>query len=149
MEVVELCGWCRRTHAIGPEHCLTGVVLVCGGRDYTNRQRAFAVLDKLALRVEILAVRHGAARGADALADEWARSRGYVVQPYPADWDRHGKAAGPIRNREMLAACDPAVPSLRVVCVVAFPGGSGTADMIRQSKAAGLPVWAVPNPRTR
>jgi hypothetical protein len=118
-------------------------VLVCGGRDYRDRAHVFRILDRLALRVEILAVRHGAARGADVLADEWARARGYTVQPYPADWGRHGKAAGPIRNREMLAAYDPAAPSSRVVCVVAFPGDTGTADMVRVAKAASLPVWVV------
>lgn len=141
--VVELCGWCNRTHPTGPEHCLGGVVLVCGGRSYTDRRRVFAALDKLARRVEILAVRHGAASGADALADEWARLRGYAVQPYPADWSRLGRAAGPLRNAEMLAAHDPAVPSSRVCCVVAFPGGRGTADMVQRAKAAGLKVWEI------
>ncbi len=49
-----------------------------------------------------------------------------------AKWETYGKAAGPIRNREMLLN----LPAL----VVAFPGGKGTADMVRQAERAGIPV---------
>jgi len=53
-----------------------------------------------------------------------------------ANWRTHGKAAGPIRNQQML---DEGRPHL----VVAFPGGTGTADMVRRAKAAGVPVMEV------
>ena len=52
------------------------------------------------------------------------------------DWSAHGRAAGARRNGEMLAEGG-------VVAVVAFPGGSGTADMVRRARRAGLPVWEV------
>lgn len=52
---------------------------------------------------------------------------------YPADWEKHGRAAGPIRNEKMLIVGTPDM-------VLAFPGGRGTADMIRKAEAAGLPV---------
>ena len=51
----------------------------------------------------------------------------------PADWTKHGKAAGPIRNQKMLDEC----PDL----VVAFPGGKGTADMVRRAMKAGIDCW--------
>ena len=79
---------------------------------------------------------HGAARGADSLADDYGSERGLRVIRYPADWNTHKKAAGPIRNRLMLTDGQPHV-------IVAFPGGNGTADMIRQGKKAGVPVYEV------
>ena len=94
------------------------------------------MLDRVADRVEVAAVRHGCARGADTLAGEWARERGIPEQRYLADWQAHGKGAGPRRNQAMLDAAD-------VACVVAFPGGVGTADMVRRARAAGLLVWEV------
>lgn len=103
-----------------------------------DQDRLFATLDRVALRTEILAVRHGACTtGADRLAGEWAGSRGYTVQAFPAQWEQFGKSAGPRRNLEMIRT-EP-IP----VCAVAFPGGRGTADMIRNIEHAGIPLWRV------
>ena len=79
---------------------------------------------------------HGAARGADEGAARWAKSEGIASRAYPANWRKHGKAAGPIRNQQML---DDGRPDF----VVAFPGGRGTADMVRRAHAAGVPVYEV------
>lgn len=130
------CPWCDRLHDGDPSHCMYGAVLVCGGRDYADRATVWRVLDRVADRVEVAAIRHGCARGADTLAGEWARERRVPEQRYPADWRMHGKGAGTRRNQTMLDAGG-------VACVVAFPGGAGTADMVRRARAAGLPVWVV------
>ena len=111
-------------------------VLVCGGRDYTDKDALYAYLDLLHSVQPIEVVIHGAARGADSLGAQWAKDRGIKVDPYPADWKRHPKAAGPIRNQQML---DEGKPDL----VVAFAGGRGTADMVRRSIAAGVKVREV------
>ena len=114
------------------------VLLVCGGRDYTDRDRVFAELDAVIARGRIAfdTVRHGAQRGADTLAGEWAKSRGYINDPWQAEWRRLGKAAGPIRNAAMIR--DGAV-----VGCVAFPGRIGTPDMIKKCVQAGIPVLEV------
>jgi transcriptional regulator with XRE-family HTH domain len=135
------CSWCERVHDGGPEKCMAGPVIVCGGRNYGDYDRVRAVLDRLARRVEIFAIRHGAARGADSLGGRWARENGYLEQVYPAEWDRLGKRAGFVRNQEMIDDHNPEIPSSRVVAVVAFPGGNGTAHMVRIARAAGVPVW--------
>jgi hypothetical protein len=109
-------------------------LLVCGGRDYTNRNALFAALDWLHGRRNIELIIHGAARGADRLAAEWASARGIQSRAFPALWDVDGKAAGFIRNRRMLDCGRPDG-------VAAFPGGRGTADMINQAQAAGVLVW--------
>lgn len=56
------------------------------------------------------------------------------VTVFKADWNKHGKAAGPIRNGEMLKDAD---------MLIAFPGGRGTEDCIRQAKKKGIPVLRV------
>ena len=108
--------------------------LVCGGRDFTDAAMFNSAMgDLLRLRGWPDLIVHGGARGADALAGTWARDKGIHVHPEPAEWDKHGKAAGPIRNQKMLELFD-------VHFVVAFPGGRGTADMIDRARKAGIDV---------
>lgn len=111
-------------------------VLVCGGRDYSGTATVYAVLDDLLRTNAGLVVIEGGARGADRIARDWTtnHNEGSVEHwSFPADWDKYGKRAGYIRNKEML---DVGKPDL----VLAFPGGRGTADMIRQSRKAGVQV---------
>jgi hypothetical protein len=83
---------------------------------------------------------HGACpTGVDGVFDEAARLSGLATEPHPADWDRHGRAAGPIRNGEMVA--------LGAEFVLAVHRdlwrSKGTLDCVRQALAAGLPVWHI------
>jgi hypothetical protein len=106
-------------------------VLVCGGRDYDEEDTLFAALDSLKGVSHII---EGGAPGADALAREWAKSRAVPHTSYPADWLKYGRAAGPVRNRQMLREGKPNL-------VVAFPtGGPGTKNMIGLAEKAGVPV---------
>jgi len=111
-------------------------VLVCGGRDYDNAVQLQKYMNTLDAAEGVSVVIHGAARGADSLAGRWGISRRKEVIPYPADWRKHGRAAGPIRNKQML---DEGKPDL----VIAFLGGRGTENMIKQATAAGVPVRRV------
>lgn len=108
-------------------------MLVCGGRDFDDVFSLFRVLDQAHHTNEITCIIHGGARGADTMANDWAAGRGVEVDPYWAHWKRDGKRAGPIRNQKML---DEGKPDL----VIAFPGGRGTADMVRRAKKAGVLV---------
>ena len=102
-----------------------------------DQARAFSVLDHYhAESGGFSVIIHGAARGADSLAGEWAMSRGVTVMAFPADWDAHGRSAGHIRNAQMIAEGKPTV-------VVAFPGGRGTANMVRQARLSHIPVLQV------
>jgi predicted Rossmann-fold nucleotide-binding protein len=106
-------------------------VLVCGGRDYQDIATVLRVLDGLEPRPTLII--EGGSSGCDACAAEWAFRRGVRNVTFHADWKQHKRAAGPIRNQEMI---DEGKPDL----VVAFPGGVGTADMVRRAKAAGIRV---------
>lgn len=110
-------------------------ILVCGSRHFSNPQYMYSILDRLHDDLKIDAVIHGAARGADALAGTWAMHNNVFCQPYPADWNQHGKTAGPIRNRLMLTEGRPDL-------VVAFMDGAGpgTNNMITQAQRAGVNV---------
>lgn len=111
-------------------------ILVCGGRDFSDHAFMRAVLcDDFALTAGEDVIVHGDAVGADRLAGFVARSIGVEVEAHPADWKKHGKAAGPIRNQEML--------DTGVDVVLAFPGGKGTADMVRRAEKAGVQVILV------
>ena len=114
-------------------------VLVCGGRDYDDRDHIWNTLVDLHVsRGPITCIIHGCATGADSEGMIWAQcmakgGQKIVHAPFQADWHTFGKAAGPLRNQRMI---DEGRPDL----VVAFPGQRGTADMVRRAKAAGLEV---------
>jgi predicted polyphosphate/ATP-dependent NAD kinase len=112
-------------------------VLVCGGRSYNDKQRVYETLSAIHRKTPISVLIHGDAMGADYWGKRWARMHASKVKEaaFPADWERCGKAAGPLRNQEMLDAG----PDL----VVAFPGGKGTADMVRRARKAGVPVQII------
>lgn len=118
-------------------------VIVCGGRDYKDdkmvRRILFWLRDQTDLEVFELA--HGdCLTGADALAQEWndEYNEETPVAKYPAEWNKHNPRAmaGPIRNGEMLEDFKPDI-------VAAFPGGRGTADMVRKAQEAGVTVMLV------
>ena len=109
-------------------------VLVCGGRDYTDRERVYKLLTFN--RAKIAMIVHGASKGADQLADDWAYANQVPCLSVPAQWSKFGKKAGFMRNEKMLSLGHPDL-------VVAFPGGAGTAMMVRLARNAGIRVIEV------
>jgi len=119
-------------------------LMVTGCRQATNNDyKAVArVLDQIHSDQPVSELIHGACghidsepgkyRGIDGLADQWAKERGILPTPYPADWPFYGNGAGPIRNQQMVDT----KPDL----VIAFYGGKGTADAVAKAKAAGITV---------
>ena len=113
-------------------------VLVTGGRGYPHCEAVFerlATCRQEAARNGLnLVVIHGdCPTGADHWAALWCRREGIEERRFPAQWDLHGRSAGPTRNQRML---DEGRPDL----VLAFPGGRGTADMVRRADTAGVLV---------
>ena len=110
-------------------------VLVCGGRSFDDAHLLANYLEHIDQHSidGITMIIEGGATGADELARVWARQNFIPIQTYKANWEANGKAAGPIRNQRMLDVGKPDV-------VLAMPGGSGTADMVRRAKNAGVRV---------
>jgi hypothetical protein len=111
-------------------------VIVCGGRDYSDALRVDQVLSKVWRKHPDAELVEGGARGADRLARQWADENGFNVLTVEAEWDRLGKSAGYKRN-EAMAELDG------VIGVVAFPGGVGTAHMIKIAESRKIPVYVV------
>lgn len=108
-------------------------VLVTGGRTFKDREWLHAGLDLLnQLSGGITEIIEGGATGADNRAQEWAYRREIRCTTCPAQWEKHGKSAGYIRNKEMA--------DLRPDIVLATPGGKGTENMVKVAKAAGIKV---------
>lgn len=112
-------------------------VLVCGDRAYAHRARVYATLDALG---SVETVIEGTATGADTFGGEWADLHGVEHLRFPALWDRYGRAAGPVRNRQML---EEGKPDLVVAFHHDLSQSKGTADMVRQARKAGVPVEVV------
>lgn len=114
------------------------IVLVCGGRDYDDKETLGLYLDFInKTHGEITKIIHGNANGADSLSQDWAMRHGIEFVKFLADWKTHGKSAGHIRNKQMLYEGKPDL-------VVAFPGGVGTDSMVRYTIASGTPILIVP-----
>lgn len=109
-------------------------VLICGDRNWDNIEAVDSVISILPSNAVVI---HGACRGADSIAGEVAELYNLKVEEYPADWDEYGRAAGPIRNRQMLKEGKPDV-------VIAFhedlSKSKGTKDMVNAAKKAGIPT---------
>lgn len=101
-----------------------------------ERLRLCAVLDAEVDTAQVVLLVVGDAPGADAMAIAWARARGVRWQCFRAEWDRYGHGAGPVRNQRIL---DDGRPDF----LIAFPGGNGTADMVRRARLAGVRVVEV------
>lgn len=111
-------------------------LLVCGGRDYEDRAHIWNELNKFHAAYNITLLIEGAAPGVDTIAYWWAMNNQVETKRYPADWEKLSRAAGHIRNQQML---DEGKPDH----VLAFPGGSGTQDMISRAMKARVLVTVI------
>jgi hypothetical protein len=107
-------------------------VLVCGSRHYQNYQRILACIRGLDVSLVIA----GGCRGADTLAVLAARECGFRYVEYPADWQRFGRSAGPIRNQKML---DSGKPDFVLAFHEDLTSSRGTRDMLSRAILSGIP----------
>lgn len=114
-------------------------VLVTGGREYSDLQR---VISELGDEMPALVI-HGCATGADGLASRYAVLNFRAEARFPADWQLHGRAAGPLRNERMVRFAADLESAGWDVVVVAFPGGRGTANCVQMAERVGLTVREV------
>ena len=109
-------------------------ILVCGGRNYRDPDAVYSALDYYSPTCVI----EGGASGADCYAAEWADKTGTPHIQFNAKWEKYGKSAGPIRNREMVVKGRPDL-------VIAFPGGRGTENLIKVANSYGVKVIRLPH----
>ena len=119
-------------------------VIVAGSRTYTDKERIFSCLGKAFGEIEEkmqepckFTVVSGGCRGVDTIGEEYARTHGLELARFPAQWDKYGRGAGPIRNEEMANFASEKDPYL-----IAFWDGksSGTRGMIALARNKKIPV---------
>lgn len=107
-------------------------VIVCGDRNWTSIQKIREVF----MSLPITQVIEGGARGADGMAADVAAEFGVPVKEFKAEWEKYGKAAGPIRNNKMLNE----KPDLVIAFHNDLGKSKGTKNMIEQAKREGVKV---------
>jgi predicted Rossmann fold nucleotide-binding protein DprA/Smf involved in DNA uptake len=115
-------------------------VIIAGSRSITDVdavckaiQKAFITSWAASVITEVVC---GMAPGVDTIGKSWAEAWAIPVKEFPADWDKYGKAAGPIRNRQMAEYADAAI-------VIWDGKSSGSKNMITTMNKLGKPVHAV------
>jgi hypothetical protein len=106
-------------------------LIIAGGRDYRMTRSDVIQLNNICYDHSYVEILSGGAGGADLCGEVYAHSNLMAVTPFPADWAANGKAAGPIRNRQMAAYADG---------LAVFNGGRGTANMVLEAKKAGINI---------
>ena len=109
-------------------------VIVAGSRTIEDYDRVAEAVDRSGYDVTELV--SGTARGVDTLGERWAREHGVPVRRMPADWEEHGRAAGPKRNAQMAAYGD--------ALVAVWDGqSSGTRSMLKEAYKRDLEIYLV------
>lgn len=128
-------------------------VLVCGSRDWDDKEAVWTALDGLAANFSChkmderrFVVIAGGAKGADSWAEAWVPTGTCAcacppeLETHKPDWDAFGKAAGPIRNQKML---DEGAPDVVLAFTDNLGASRGTKDMVVRAHKAGVPVYVI------
>jgi len=110
-------------------------VLICGSRNFSNKTVIENIMKGFLSDTVII---QGGARGADALAKEIAKALHLTCVEYPADWAKHGKAAGAIRNAQMLKE---GKPNIVYAFYEVYGNSPGTRDMVTKAEKAKICVY--------
>jgi hypothetical protein len=112
-------------------------LLVTGDRNWKDERIIQNVLEMLKIIKPDMVVIHGGANGADSIAGDIAESLGIKTLEFRADWNKYGRAAGPIRNQQML---DEGKPTAVMAFHKDLRSSRGTLDMCKRARSINLPV---------
>ena len=112
------------------------VVVVTGGREWTDWIHATSTLAECRPGHVVV----GCARGLDSTVREWCKKERVTHTVVYADWDTHGKKAGPMRSRKMLEVARRLAMNQAGPWLLYWPGGHGTRPMIQLAREAGVLV---------
>lgn len=109
-------------------------VIIAGSRTIHDFNLILEVIEKSGFKDQITEIVSGFAKGVDKLGAWYGEKHGIPVTPFLPDWTSHGKAAGPIRNRQMAEYAD--------ALIAVWDGESpGTANMIEEAKKRSLKLY--------
>ena len=104
-------------------------LIIAGGRHHHLTEQDLMALDSIP---NVTCVICGGANGVDNDGEQWAKSRNIMVKTFKPNWNKHGKKAGPLRNRDMAANAD---------ALAIFTGGRGTESMFKEAQKAGIKIF--------
>lgn len=109
-------------------------VIIAGSRSIVDYKLVKKYLDELKDKIEVTTIVSGRARGVDSLGEKYAKENNINLELFPANWNLHGKAAGPIRNKQMGDFAD--------VLICFWDGvSSGSQHMVSYMKSLNKPVY--------
>jgi hypothetical protein len=111
-------------------------ILICGSREWNNFDKIKNILLKYPQSNETIII-HGNCKGADKISGYLAKQLNMTVEIYSADWKKYGRAAGPIKNQQML---DEGNPEICYAFHENIEISKGTKDMVNKCKLANIPV---------
>jgi hypothetical protein len=111
-------------------------VIIAGSRGLTNDRFVYEAIHLCPFEFEMREVVSGGARGVDYYAKLYAEANGLIYTEFPANWTQYGKAAGPMRNKQMADYAD-------ALLYVRYDSSPGTEDMIRAMHKLGKPIWGI------
>jgi len=111
-------------------------VIIAGSRGFSDLQLLYAKCEEILANVKEAEIVSGTAKGADKMGEHYASLRGFSVKQFPADWNKHGKSAGYLRNKDMAEYAD---------MLIAFWDGEsrGTKHMIDLANERKLTVHVI------
>ena len=120
-------------------------IIIAGSRKYNDYHRMLEKLDNLGIHlintIDPIEIVSGHAPGADTLGERFAKAYDYPLKIFSADWEKYGRAAGPIRNEQMAKYAAEADRGM----LIAFPIGEsrGTRNMIKLAQQYGLEICVI------
>jgi len=129
----------------GPKRVRNARIIICGGRHFKDYERLEStmneVMNKIAPWRDVVEIVSGHCEGADQLGELYAKNHGLPCKVIPAQWEKFGKSAGPIRNSEMVKyAAEAEMP---VVVAFRSPRTKGTNDTVKKATKQGIKVFVV------
>jgi len=109
-------------------------IIIAGSRTFNDYDLLKTKIDKFTRKLKTVVVLSGEANGADRLGEKWAKERGWQIERFPAEWEKHGRKAGIVRNLEMLESIG------KKGCLIVFWDGvsRGTAHIVEAAKTKGI-----------
>lgn len=120
---------------------MTQYFLITGSRDFpwSEHEEIYNTLDSHLRWHPDTVMINGLAKGADTICHTWATTNNVLIEQYPAEWDKYGKGAGPVRNKQMLKRLMEKNSSIVYAFFYGDPAASrGTANMVAQCQSNGV-----------
>ena len=117
-------------------------IIVCGGRHYSNydylEMIVDATLEKYDLNMDEVEFVSGHCAGADILGELYAKKHNIRCTMFPAEWEKYGRPAGPIRNSQMIEYASEA--DIPIVIAFVSPRTKGTIDTVQKARRKGFGI---------